>query len=106
MDDLDYEAIARGVRLIERACTVVRDRKYSGRPGSEWFIWEFGLGSSSTGTPSCNGIHAVARMYASDDGNRYQVIVYTFDGKEMERKEYKTLDPALRYGKRAADTAR
>lgn len=96
-DTYDLEAVQRGVTLMKRAAGAIYRRKYTDKAGNNW--------SPGHGTdyPWHNGVHGTARLSYSEDGQRYEVSVYTYDGGlRVYRKEFATLDAALRAGTREA----
>lgn len=97
MTDEEYEAAARGIDRIERARKTIDRRLYTDRVGHDWKPCETG-GSH----PFVVGVTAKAVLDYSDDGRRFQVNGYTYDGHHLYRREYATLDAALRAGSRIA----
>ncbi|MGY5634148.1 hypothetical protein ACW7N6_38045 [Streptomyces sp. UC1A3] len=97
--DIDLDAVQRGVKLMERASATVYRRRHAWDAKPGW-NWSSGHGSDY---PWHNGVHGTARLDYSEDGRRYEVSVYTYsDGLRIFRKEYVTLDAALRNGTRVA----
>lgn len=97
-DTYDLEAVQRGIKLMERATGAIYRRKYDlDKPG---WNWSTGHGSDY---PWHNGVHGTALLSYSEDGRKYEVSVYTYgDGLRVYRKEFATLDAALRAGTREA----
>lgn len=96
-DTIDLEAVQRGLKLIERARGTIYRRKYTDKVGHNWSM------GHGTDYPWHNGVHGTARLSYSEDGHRYEVSVYTYGGGLLVfRKEYATLDAALRNGTRTA----
>ena len=97
MTDEEYEAASRGIDLIERAQRSIYRRKYTDKPGNDWSP---GHGEH----PWHVGTYGKAVLDYSDDGRRFQVNGYTYDGHHLYRREFATLDAALRNGTRVART--
>lgn len=104
MTEAEYAAVAAGLKLIQRMNRAVDQRRYSDRPGARWFVWESVPGTDYTGTPSFNGVHGKARIYANPMGNRYEVNVYDYSGSLLWRKTFATMDAAFRNGERQANS--
>lgn len=99
MTDIDLDAVQRGVKLMERASVTIGNRRHSWGEKPGW-NWSPGRGSDY---PWHNGVHGTARLGYSENGLRYEVSVYTYgDGLRVFRKDYATLDAALRNGTRVA----
>lgn len=97
-DNSDLGAIAYGIDRIERARKTIYRRQHTDRPGSDWTPREPG-----TAHPYIVGTTAKAVLGYSDDGARFQVNGYTYDGHHIYRREFASLDAALRNGARVAN---
>jgi hypothetical protein len=101
-DDVDYEAIAAGLKLIRKANRAVEARRVvTDKPGADWHVRETVEGY--TGTPVYHGLHATASLYATDDGTAYQVAVFSRTGKLLHEATRKSLDAAFRLGQKLAN---
>jgi hypothetical protein len=96
--DYDMEAIASGIDRIERARKSIDRRQYTDRIGNDWKPGEQG-----DSHPEVVGSYGKAVLDYSDDGQRYQVNGYTYDGHALYRREFASLDAALRNGSRVAN---
>lgn len=95
VDTPGLDARELGSRLLERAAGAIYRRRYTDRTGNNWSP---GHGKH----PWHVGANGRAVLDHSDDGARYQVNVYTLDGLHAYRREFATLDAALRNGTRVA----
>lgn len=98
----EYAAIAAGIALIKRANKAIEARKYTDRPGAEWFVKPSDM-PEFEGMPSYNGVYATARLHYTDDGTAYEVTTYTYQGDAVAIDTRKTLDAAFKLGKRLAN---
>jgi hypothetical protein len=100
-DHYDLGALAYGIDRIERARKTIEHRRHAwnAKPGWNWKPGEAGMEH-----PKVVGPAAQAVLDYSDDGQRYQVNGYTHDGHHLYRREFATLDAALRNGDRVART--
>ncbi|MFH8805189.1 hypothetical protein ACH4F6_37565 [Streptomyces sp. NPDC017936] len=98
MTDEEYEAAARGIDRIERARRSIDRRRYTDRVGNDWKPGEQGEAH-----PEVVGTYGKAVLDYSDDGLRFQVNGYTYDGHALYRREFASLDAALRNGSRVAN---
>lgn len=94
----DTDAIARGIDRVERARKSIERRRYTDRIGNDWKPGEPG-----DSHPEVVGTYGKAVLDYSDDGRRFQVNGYTYDGYALFQKEYASLDAALRNGSRVAN---
>lgn len=98
MTDEEYEAAARGIDLVERARRSIDRRRYTDRVGNDWKP-----GKEGDTHPEVVGTYGKAVLDYSDDGRRFQVNGYTYDGHRLFQREYASLDAALRNGSRVAN---
>lgn len=96
--DYDLGAIAYGIDRIERARRAIGRRRYTDKVGHDWKPGEPGMEH-----PKVVGVTAQAVLDYSDDGQRFQVNGYTYDGHHLYRREFASLDAALRNGSRVAN---
>lgn len=97
-DTYDLGHIASGIDRIERARRTIERRRADGHGiGSDWTPRSEGWHH-----PFVVGVTAKAVLDYSNDGARFQVNGYTYDGHHLYRREYATLDAALRAGSRIA----
>lgn len=98
MTDKEYKAVARGIDRIEKARRTIRRHQYTDRPGAGWLA-----GEDCMEHPRIVGTYGKAVLDYSDDGRRFQVNGYTYNGHGIYRREFATLDAALRNGARVAN---
>ncbi len=98
MDPYDTDGAARGIDRIERARKSIDRRQYTDKVGNDWKPGEQG-----DSHPEVVGTYGKAVLDYSDDGLRYQVNGYTYDGHALYRREFASLDAALRNGTRVAN---
>lgn len=102
MTDTDYDlgALAYGIDRIEKARKTIARRRHAwdAKPGWNWKPGEPGMEH-----PKVVGTHGKAVLDYSDDGQRFQVNGYTHNGHRIYRREFATLDAALRNGTRVAN---
>lgn len=96
--DYDMDAIARGIDRIERARKTIDRRRYTDRIGNDWTP-----GAQGDSHPEVVGTYGKAVLDYSDDGLRFQVNGYTYAGHALYRREFASLDAALRNGSRVAN---
>jgi hypothetical protein len=96
--DYDHDAIARGIDRIERARRTIDRRRHTDKVGHDWTPREPG-----SAHPYIVGVTASAVLDYSDDGQRFQVNGYTYEGHHLYRREFASLDAALRNGSRVAN---
>ena len=94
----DTDAIASGIDRIERARKTIDRRRYTDRIGNDWTPGEEG-----DRHPEVVGTYGKAVLDYSDDGQRFQVNGYTYAGHALYRREFASLDAALRNGTRVAN---
>src|SRR5689334_4293693 len=99
----DYEAIAAGLKLIQKANRAIESRRYGydAKPGSDWHVK--GDFTGYEGTPTYVGSHGKAALYATEDGTAYEVNVFSYAGKLAHKVTRKTLDAAFRIGQKLAN---
>jgi hypothetical protein len=97
-DTYDLGALANGIDRIERARKTIDRRQYTDKAGHDWRP-----GGAGDAHPKVVGTYGQAVLDYSDDGARYQVNGYTHDGHHLYRKEFASLDAALRNGTRVAN---
>ncbi len=98
----DYEAIAAGLKLIQKANRAIEARStWTDKPGADWHVKQSISGYE--GTPTYNGTHGTAALYATEDGTAYEVCVYSYAGKQAHKAVRKTLDAAFRTGQKLAN---
>ena len=100
--DYDYEAIAAGLKLIQKANRAIEARRtWTDKPGADWHVKQ--PISVYEGTPTYNGAHGTAALYATEDGTAYEVCVYSYAGKQAHQVVRKTLDAAFKAGQKLAN---
>lgn len=97
MTEYDFEASARCVKLYERLRQAVRTRQYTDRPGDGWRLTDF------ADLPTYVGTRNKVMISATEDGEKFEVLVYNFQGRQLHSKAYKTMDVAFRNGVKFAD---
>lgn len=97
-DVYDLGALAYGMDRIEWARKTIGRRQYTDRAGHDWKP-----GGPGMEHPKVVGVTAQAVLDYSDDGQRFQVNGYTYDGHHLYRREFASLDAALRNGSRVAN---
>lgn len=99
MKDTDYElgALVYGIDRIERARKTIGRRRHTDKVGNDWTPQE------GWRHPFVVGTHGKAVLDYSEDGARYQVNGYTHGGHHLYRREFASLDAALRNGTRVAN---
>ncbi|WP_086559898.1 hypothetical protein [Streptomyces africanus] len=97
-DTYDLGHIASGIDRIERARKIIDRRRHTDKVGADWKPGEPGMEH-----PKVVGVTAQAVLDYSDDGARFQVNGYTYDGHHLYRREFASLDAALRNGSRVAN---
>jgi hypothetical protein len=100
VQDIDYDLghIASGIDRIERARKTIDRRQYTYKVGNDWRPGDVGEAH-----PRVVGTTAQAVLDYSDDGARFQVNGYTHGGHHLYRREFASLDAALRNGARVAN---
>jgi hypothetical protein len=96
-DTYDLGHIASGIDRIERARKTIDRRKYTDKVGNDWTA-----GIEGMKHPKVVGVYGEAVLDYSDDGARFQVNGYTHGGHHLYRREFASLDAALRNGSRVA----
>jgi hypothetical protein len=97
-DTYDLGHIASGIDRIERARKTIDRRQYTDKVGNDWTPQPEGWHH-----PFVVGVHGKAVLDYSEDGARFQVNGYTHAGHHLYRREFATLDAALRNGSRVAN---
>lgn len=97
-DTFDLGHIASGIDRVERARKTIGRRQHTDRPGADWTPQPAGWHH-----PFVVGKAAKAVLDYSDDGARFQVNGYTLSGHHLYRREFASLDAALRNGSRVAN---
>lgn len=93
--DEELDAIVRGMQLRERAVKQIEKNRYTDKPGDYWHVESSERGP---GFPYFNGIKAIARLNATDDGYAYSVQIYTYKGNLLTTVIRKTLNSAFAIG--------
>jgi hypothetical protein len=94
--DEEFLAVQAGVALIDKARRAITARQHTDRPGSDWHI-------DRDERPKYVGRHNVATLFASKDGTKYDVIVYTYAGDHVLTRSWKGLETAFKRGQELAD---
>jgi hypothetical protein len=96
--DYNLGALVYGMDRIEKARKTIERRRYTNKVGNDWTLGEPGMEH-----PKVVGVTAQAVLDYSDDGQRFQVNGYTYGGHHLYRREFASLDAALRNGSRVAN---
>lgn len=97
MTDYDFEATARCVKLYDRLRQAVRTRQYTDRPGDGWRLTDF------ADLPTYVGTQNKVMISATEDGEKFEVLVFNYRGQQLHSAAYKTMDVAFRNGVKFAD---
>ncbi|MGW2950723.1 hypothetical protein [Streptomyces eurythermus] len=96
-EDFNFEAAAHSVALLDKARRAVEKRRYTDRPGDGWTL------TDCAALPQYTGVKNKVMISTTADGEKYEVIAYTYAGRQLHSATYKTLDAAFRNGVKFAD---